>query len=257
MKKIVKKVISIFGQRPESFIYSLLSKYNIIFKATYNKSFILTIVLFYKLIFSELLLRLKNKEFNKEDLKNHYGKNYNFNYDDWFSGNIPIWNFFFKKYNLIYKKINYLEIGSFEGRSSLFVLKNLKNSKCHYVDTFTGSDEHSKINFLKVFENFTKNIEPYKNKVNIYKTSSNNFFKENKLYFDLIYVDGSHYADHVYADALNSFKFLNKDGLIIFDDFVWTYYDNINNNPIGGLIPFLKKNFYNLKILYVNFQLII
>ena len=257
MKKIIKKVIKIFGQKPGFVIYDILSKYNIIFKATYNKSFILLIILFYKLIFSEFLLKKKTKKFNEKNFQNYYGKNCTFNYNDWFSGNIPIWDFFLKKYNLFNKKLNYLEIGSFEGRSSVFILENLKNSRCQSVDTFSGSDEHSKINFSKVFENFKKNVEPYKNRININKINSNNFFQRNELYFDLIYVDGSHYAKDVYADAINSFKFLNKNGLIIFDDFVWTYYDTINNNPIGGLIPFLKENLYNIKIIYVNFQLIV
>ena len=59
------------------------------------------------------------------------------------------------------------------------------------------------------------------------------------------------------ADALNSFQYLNKNGLIIFDDFVWTHFKNFDDNPIRGLILFLKRNFYKIKILYVNFQLII
>ena len=250
-------MIEIFGQRPGSAIYDILNKYNIIFKATYNKSIILLFILFYKLIISELLLRQQKKKFDEKNLEKFYNNNCIFNYNDWFSGNVPIWIFFFNKYNIIEKKIKYLEIGSFEGRSTVFILKNLNNSECECVDTFTGSDEHSQINFLKVFENFKKNIEPYKDRVSINKINSNNFFLKNKLYFDLIYVDGSHYSKDVYTDALNSFKYLNKNGLIIFDDFVWTYYDTINNNPIGGLIPFLKENFHNIKIIYVNFQLII
>ena len=257
MKKIIKKVIKIFGQKPGFVIYDILSKYNIIFKATYNKSFILLIFLFYKLIFSEFLLKKKTKEFNEKNLQNYYGKNCTFNYNDWFSGNIPIWDFFLKKYNLFNKKLNYLEIGSFEGRSSVFILENLKNSICQSVDTFSGSDEHSKINFSKVFENFKKNVEPFKDQIVINKMNSNEFFKTNRTYFDLIYVDGSHFSENVYKDAINSFTFLNKNGLIIFDDFIWTYYNQINDNPIGGLIPFLKKNFRKIKILYVNFQLII
>ena len=257
MKNIIKKILKFFGQKQGSFLYDIFSKYNIIFKATYNKSFILSLILFYKLILSEILLRNLQKRFYQDSLKDSYIKNCVFDYDDWFSGNIPIWSFFFKKYNLIEKNLNYLEIGSFEGRSSVFILKNLKKISCQFVDTFQGSEEHSKINFSKVFENFKKNVEPFKDQIVINKMNSNEFFKTNRTYFDLIYVDGSHFSENVYKDAINSFTFLNKNGLIIFDDFIWTYYNQINDNPIGGLIPFLKKSFRKIKILYVNFQLII
>ena len=42
-----------------------------------------------------------------------------------------------------------LEIGSFEGMSALFLLKNFENSKIDCVETFKGSDEHGDISFKK------------------------------------------------------------------------------------------------------------
>ena len=75
--------------------------------------------------------------------------------------------------------------------------------------------------------------------------------------FDLIYIDGNHHADNVLKDAINSFKTLNKGGFIIFDDFLWDYYNNINLNPIGGIKKFLSENFFKIKIVSIGYQLVI
>ena len=54
---------------------------------------------------------------NIDNEKIYFKNKYQFNYDDWFSGNINIW----KNYLIPLKEIRYLEIGSFEGRSAVFV----------------------------------------------------------------------------------------------------------------------------------------
>ena len=52
---------------------------------------------------------------------------------------------------------------------------------------------------------------------NIRKTSDE-FFKNNKETFDLVFIDGLHEYSQVKKDILNSLKFLNKDGLILVHD---------------------------------------
>ena len=51
-------------------------------------------------------------------------------------------------------------------------------------------------------------------------------------------------------------SYKNKE-IIIIDDFMWNYYDNINENPIGAILPFIKKNYSNLNIIHLNYQIII
>ena len=73
----------------------------------------------------------------------------------------------------------------------------------------------------------------------------------------MIYVDGNHYSDKFLRDARNSFKLLNKWGFIVFDDFLWDYYVEINLNLIGGVKQFLYENFSNLRIVSIGYQLVI
>ena len=48
-------------------------------------------------------------------------------------------------------------------------------------------------------------------------------FLDNNLTFDLIYIDGYHKAEQVLKDFKNAWKVLNKDGILIFDDFIWKF----------------------------------
>ena len=68
--------------------------------------------------------------------------------------------------------------------------------------------------------------------------------------FDLIYVDGCHFGEDVYRDAINSFNCLNSKGYIIFDDFFWHFFDTVYENPLGGLFQFVIEYKNNLKINY-------
>ena len=156
-----------------------------------------------------------------------------------------------------YKIENILEIGSFEGNSSMFLARNLKNSKIYCVDNWKGTNEYNNLDFKSLENNFDENLSSFNN---IYKNkcSSDEFFLNNNLYFDLIYIDGHHKADQVTKDFKNSWKFLNKDGVLIFDDYIWEFYKNIKDNPCYAINSYLNELKNKHKILKVtNSQLFI
>ena len=177
---------------------------------------------------------------------------------DWFSYNIKYISRILYKYNLQNKKLNILELGSYEGLSTVFFLTTLKYSNIHCVDPFIDFEENKDKDFNKVYENFKYNTQKFENRIRLSKSTSDNFF-ENKINekYDLIYIDGNHHADFVYKDSINSFNVLNKGGLMIFDDFLWDYYKEINLNPIGGVKKFLSENFLKVKIVSISYQIII
>ena len=61
--------------------------------------------------------------------------------------------------------------------------------------------------------------ETQKHKIEIFRDTSDNFFKVNDTKFNLIYIDGNHLCDFVKKDILNSLKFLKKNGVIVLDDY--------------------------------------
>ena len=166
---------------------------------------------------------------------------------------LPIWFEILKKNNLIKKKTNILEIGSFEGMSLLFYEKFLNVKKIYAVDPLTIS----KLNI----SNFYYNIKKFKN-IKFFKMKSDSFFKKKiNIKFDIIYIDGSHYGPDVNKDLVNSFNILKKGGIIIIDDFLFDYDVRKSNykfyeTVMGGFFMFLKK-FPDFKILYIGHQLVI
>jgi len=219
----------------------------------------------YLTIIFKLNSKYKNliKQFKLEINKLKFSRN-------WFTKNIPIWMYIFHKNRDI--KINkILEIGSYEGMSALFLLKNFPNSKIDCVDTFEGSDEYKTDNFSDIENNLNFNLKSFEGRYNFFKMTSDNFFNK-KIYkndlYDMIYIDGSHYADQVYKDAVNSFKILKINGMIIFDDFLRNKLDDVvvtdkmqklgheseKKNVIGGILQFIKNYNNKIEILFVGYQ---
>lgn len=133
-----------------------------------------------------------------------------------------------------------LEIGSYEGASTCYLIEKLaaqNNVELHCVDTWLGGVENQEggfavSNMFDVEKRFHHNIKIAKSRVSnntrliIHKSFSHltlsKLITEGKQdYFDLIYVDGSHQAPDVLSDAILSFKLLKKNGVMIFDDYLW------------------------------------
>lgn len=51
-----------------------------------------------------------------------------------------------------------------------------------------------------------------------HKMLSDEFFKQNKSTFDIVFIDGDHHHDQVLRDALNSLMCLNSNGTIVMHD---------------------------------------
>lgn len=145
----------------------------------------------------------------------------------------------------------YLEIGSFEGGSAIYVSSKFRNSEIYCVDNWIKTEDgYSNLDFKDVESNFDYNISHFKN-IHKVKLSSDNFFKKNTLNFDVIYIDGYHKAEQVFKDCINSWKFLNHNGIIICDDYIWNHYKEIVSNPCFAINQFLKT-IKNYKILGVS-----
>ncbi len=233
--------------------------YSFIFKSK-NFNPIISIYLIFKLFLfrkRNFLDKRYNEKFKIEykEYLNEPKKNFS---EDFFSYNIKYLVRIFYKYKLLNKKLNILEIGSYEGRSANFFLSILKNSNIHCVDIFNSDDELKSKNFNSIYKNFQKNTEQFKKRIKLFNGTSDKFFeKYNENKFDFVYIDGNHSDEQVYKDAENSFQLLNKYGIIVFDDFMWNYYPKINKNPIGAVKKFISKNFFKIKIISISYQIAI
>lgn len=170
----------------------------------------------------------------------------------WFLNNYKIIGSFLPEdYNKIFR---YLEIGSFEGLSSLFILSHWKNADVTCVDTWQTSEDESQVldfNFKSVEKKFDSNLHDFCFK-KIKNTSELAFTQLSKVdSFDYIYIDGSHNGIDIFNDALASFKILNVGGIIIFDD-ITNIYKEIEMQPHDAFEKFYSLHKKKIKILYLK-----
>jgi hypothetical protein len=255
-KEILKLILLKIFKRNNIFIKSLAVIKNSYYIFNIIKKFSLkySIILIPKIIFSNFFLEKNRAEIMNNKKKLYFEAKYKFSYNDWFSNNITIWEK--SVINKIYH-INYLEIGSFEGRSTVFVGELKNTNSITAIDTWEGSDEHNNISFIKVFENFKTNINILnKSNIKFFKTTSNNFFKNNKYVYNLIYIDGSHEYTQVKKDFINSLNCIEKNGYIIYDDFLWFFYQDLDKNPITAILECYNKYKKELSVEFLNHQII-
>jgi predicted O-methyltransferase YrrM len=142
-----------------------------------------------------------------------------------------------------------LEIGSFEGASTCFLIERLAALPelwIHCVDTWEGGFEQKadRIDMESVEARFNHNvtsaIETAGNKVNlrIHKGYSDiclaKIFSElGRNYFDFVYVDGSHEAPDVICDAVLGFRLLRVGGIMAFDDYLGGAGDLLTRPKLG------------------------
>jgi predicted O-methyltransferase YrrM len=158
------------------------------------------------------------------------------------------------------KENHILEIGCFEGLSSVFFADNLldhNNSTLTCIDPFLNIENNDHEHFLRNNEenNFDYNLSVCKNseKISVNKISSDSFFENNNKTYNFIYIDGSHKYDFITRDMENSFKLLEKNGIMWMDDYGGGDGIQIKHT----MDTFLQKYKDEYEIIHKNYQLAI
>ena len=215
------------------------------------KNFLLRLKFFPHRIKSNFLKR-KIKDYGKNDFNSfkELVRNKNFN-SRWFLNNFLVFNYFFPEDRK--KFFDFLEIGSFEGMSALYVLNFFKNSKVTCVDLWDIkhiNKENLEYNFDLIEKNFDQNLKGFKfKKIKDYSVKALQELKKSNYYFDFIYIDGSHEGKAIYDDAFEAFHILKKNGLLIFDDIDINKKDG-EFTPIEAIDEILRRFKGSLQILY-------
>lgn len=147
---------------------------------------------------------------------------------DWFAWAPQVWSQLIPH---LPERKNFLEIGSYEGRSAVWITQHMMEDGGELVciDTWEGGAEHVngemsgaedrfKNNIGLVMENFVdRKILPIKS-TSI--KALGGLISQDKQ-FDFIYIDGSHLAKDVLVDACMAWPLLKKEGFMVFDDYAW------------------------------------
>ena len=129
-----------------------------------------------------------------------------------------------------------MEIGSYSGASAAAFKKYFANSNVTCLDINISNFKYSSKD-IKVFGTDIKKRE------NVIKLISNG--RKKKYYYDLIVDDGSHNLSDILFAFNYLFRFLNKGGFYVIEDFKFPNYYNYNND-IDDI--FVDKMIKNLKL---------
>jgi predicted O-methyltransferase YrrM len=122
----------------------------------------------------------------------------------------------------------FLEIGSFEGRSACWLLRNIlthETSRIVCIDLFQetlGGDDPWMPRVAHPGPQFDRNVAAIGATHKVIKKvgpSAEILPKLPASKFDFVYVDGSHQAANVLTDAVYSWRCLKKAGIMVLDDY--------------------------------------
>lgn len=167
---------------------------------------------------------------------------------DWSSSNFPMWRRVLTP--LRAEPLRILEIGSWEGRSTIFFLSFFPNATITCVDTFGGSETealHAEIlssnpdleaRFDRNVASFGKRVEKRRGRS---QTVLADLLREGRQ-FDLAYIDGDHRRDAVMADTLKVWPMIVGGGVVIWDDYEFGRHFEASERPQPAIDAFLRDH---------------
>ena len=190
-------------------------------------------------------------------------KNYTQNWNQQFIKNTN--QFIDRKFELC------LEIGSFEGLTSNYIVDNLLSDTGKLIcidpltdvylnDNLTKEDIEKNKKDFSYFEDqysrFSNNVKEHldTDRIELMRNLSTDAFPHlidshsNK--FDFIYIDGDHRPEGVYIDSINSFELCKPNGFILLDDYSW-------ENTGIGIDRFLNEYYGRYELLIKEYQVLI
>ena len=144
----------------------------------------------------------------------------------------------------------FVEIGAWTGMSTLAmvdcIISNNKKINFFSIDHFEGSSEHQQFNPLilsgSLYQEYCKNIEPYKKYIHTMKMSSEESclgFEDNSL--DFVYIDAGHEYEYVKKDIDIWSEKVKPGGIISGHDWHYPEHDYAVQRAV---IDFAKEKNY-------------
>jgi predicted O-methyltransferase YrrM len=181
---------------------------------------------------------------------------------NWFSGNASQWETMLAEY-AAQPHLNFLEIGSFEGRSACWLLRNIltdPTSRLTCIDLFpeTLGPGDGMPRMATPDKTFDANIAATGQGAQVTKLRGASEALLRTLAadaYDFIYIDGSHNAPYVLSDAVLSWYLLKVDGLICFDDYEWMPEYPPLERPAAGIDAFMQLYAGLFEVTYTGYQI--
>jgi predicted O-methyltransferase YrrM len=195
-------------------------------------------------------------------------KEYQFT-QDWFHWSPKVWEQLVPLLSGEAGKRTFIEIGSFEGRSTVWIAENMMQNGDWIIciDTWEGGEEHSAEDMAAVEARFDHNTQlfgikhNYERVINKNKGKSTHYLAyelhDQKTQADFIYIDGSHTAPDVLTDACMAWPLLKQGGIMVFDDYLWGTPRDILHRPKIAIDAFVNIFAEEVDIIHSGYQFIV
>ncbi len=136
-----------------------------------------------------------------------------------------------------------LEIGAFEGRSTIFFATYFPEARVDTVDGFDGGSDFSReIDWAELEARFDRNVARFQGRVTKHKGFSRIILprlEAARRSYDLAFVDANHFHDDAYIDTVFAWAMLREGGVLIWDDYTWFSYKRPLCNPRAAIDRFM------------------
>lgn len=152
-------------------------------------------------------------------VKNPLAKNADMT-EDWFD----YWEIYEQMVDRFPSESKFVEVGCWEGRSSLFLVSEIFNSKkdiqLYCVDTWKGNKEHAPSRVEGLYGRFVQNMSPFEGKYEIMRMPSSEAAKKfDDESLDFVFLDASHEYEDVKSDIRTWIPKLKKGGILAGHDY--------------------------------------
>jgi predicted O-methyltransferase YrrM len=188
---------------------------------------------------------------------------------DWFHWAPEVWE---QLIPMLPERKAFLEIGSFEGRSTVWIIENMMEDGgfIDCIDTWGGGEEHDTQDMGSVEARFEDNVEAAMRKFTtdigvdrwVAKLPGKSTDKlavliTQKDRYDFIYIDGSHIAKDVLTDACMAWPLLKAGGIMVFDDYMWGEPRDILHRPKLAIDAFCNIFVEEVEVVFAGYQLVV
>lgn len=186
---------------------------------------------------------------------------------DWFHWSPQVWEQLIPLLPSEPGSRKFLEVGSFEGRSTVWIMENMMQDGDYMlcIDTWQGGEEHGAEDMDAVFMRFRANVQAAREKTGIKSVGhcrmestrglAEEIAEQNE--YDFIYIDGSHIAKDVLTDACMAWPLLKPKGIMVFDDYMWGNPRDILHRPKPAIDAFCNIFAEEAEIVHVGYQLVV
>jgi predicted O-methyltransferase YrrM len=171
---------------------------------------------------------------------------------DWVADNVPHW-----ERHLGHLRgrsgVRFLEVGTYEGRSTIWLLENILTHATATLDCIDTFDDTYAVTFERNIR-----MAPDGHKVRTLTGPSQEVLRTLPLeVYDAAYIDGSHSAPDVLEDIVLAFRLLKRDGIMVLDDYEWHERGDLLEEPKVAIDAFLHVFSGRYELLHKDYQVVV